>query len=428
MYNVQWIKIICMAIQLFSQSEFKNQTSVVITWIPADSLDLIAPEPLPAVSIQFQMSDSKTLISEYVLIPRQNLYQKKTAGEKQFVNLDKSFVTVTPHAVVFRKVLNSVLPDTLKFIAAKYEELFNQLMQTDSNQSIIRQEHGFSTDNGLRVIQMKEYPNYIDLEVAQSGTKLVQKIIPHHFPKNKMIRLTMIPEYGPAHTQWIEQPYHFGDSCIAFSEKTAIAVIDSGFSNAVKNIDHYSKNKVCSFCQDQIECAVMSAGCDVSAITHHWKTVVRRLLLIEKDFDPYEDIHRVYPGYEPKLSADSMLDYMGELSVDISQLPETAADKLPELVKLYDQYRKKAKKNPGKWNDGNMILGANDKEYDPSRDELILNEIGNRIKNIIESVKKEEIERIMKVNNIKKKTIRYKHFTFRHSDIIGSGRFTYVNN
>jgi hypothetical protein len=159
----------------------------------------------------------------------------------------------------------------------------------------------------------------------------------------------------------------------------------------------------------------------------YWKNDLRQLLLMENDFDPYKDIHRVYPGYEPKLTPDSMLDYMGGLSDVIDKLPAATLNQLPELLRMYETNRKSAKKNPGKWNDGNIILGANDKEYEPSRDELILNEIGNRITKIVESETKEAIERIMKENKIKLRKIRYRHFTFRHTDVMGSGRFTYVN-
>lgn len=427
MYNAEWVKIVCMAIQLFNHSELKDQATVHIGWIAPDSLGFVAPEQLPAATIRISDLNSQSVLSEYILIPRQNLYQKKTSGDDLMGDIDKTFVTVTPNAVIFRKVLRTILADSIKSLSMKHDSLFYRMIQNDSNQKIIKQEQGFSTDNGLQVIRMTEYPHYIDLGVAQPGTKITQKIIPENFPKNKMIRLSMIPDYGPVHTQWIEQPNYYYDSCVSLTEKAVINIIDSTFSDAVNNGNHTGKNILYSMCQARIKSSEFPVSCNSTSVTSHWIKILRQLLLFENDFDPYEDIHRVYPGYEPKLSPDSILDYMGELSVDISQLPESSLDRLPELVKLYEQFRKKAKKNPGHWNDGNMILGANDKEYAPTRDELLLNEIGNRIKKIVESEKREEIARIMKINKIKNKTIRYKHFTFRHTDVMGSGRFTYVD-
>lgn len=427
MYNAEWVKIICMAIQLFNHSELKDQATVHIGWIVPDSLGLVAPEQLPAATIRITDLKSQSVLSEYILIPRQNLYQKKTSGDDLMGDLDKTFVTVTPNAVIYRKVLRPILADSIKSLSMKHDSLFYRMIQNDSNQKVIRQEQGFSTDNGLRVIRMIEYPHYIDLGVAHPGTKITQKILTDNLPKNKMIRLSMIPDYGQVHTQWIEQPYHYYDSCVSLTEKTVANIIDSTFSDAVNYGTYSSKNMLYSLCQEQIERAEIPVSCIPSTIKSHWKKIIRQLLLFENYSDPYEDIHRVYPGYEPKMSPDSVLDYMGELSRDISQLPESAIDRLPELVKLYDQFIKTAKKNPGQWNDGNMMLGGNDKEYAPTRDELLLNETGNRIKKIIESEKKEEIARIMKINKIKNKTIRYKHFTFRHTDVMGSGRFTYVD-
>ncbi len=426
MNNVEWIKIIYMAVQLFHSSDFSGQTHLQIQWIIPDAYDFIAPDSLPAASISLVTPDGKQTLREYILIPRQNLYQKKISADDQNIRITQELISVTPFAIAFQAFAR--LTDTnLIRIAKKFDSRFYKLIQTDSNQRVIREDTGFTIPNGLRVIRMREYAHYIDLEVAQPGSKAVQRAIPDILPKNKMIRLSMIPDYGPIHTQWIEQPNNYYDSCVSLTEKAVINIIGSTFSDAVNNGNHAGKNILYSMCQDRIERANIPVSCNSTSVTSHWIKILRQLLLFENDFDPYEDIQRIYPGYEPKLSPDSILDYMGELSVDISQLPESSLDRLPELVKLYEQFRKKAKNNPGQWNDGNMILGANDKEYAPTREELLLNETGNRIKKIIESEKREEIARIMKINKIKNKTIRYKHFTFRHTDVMGSGRFTYVD-
>ena len=86
----------------------------------------------------------------------------------------------------------------------------------------------------------------------------------------------------------------------------------------------------------------------------------------------------------------------------------------------------KAKKNPGTWEQGNMILGAPEREYIPSDEELILCEIDNRLKNIITGTEKNTLLKYCKENGFIGKELNLFSIEIWHADVMGSGRFFYA--
>ena len=74
------------------------------------------------------------------------------------------------------------------------------------------------------------------------------------------------------------------------------------------------------------------------------------------------------------------------------------------------------------------MLGANLVEYKPTPEELILAEIGKRIKILLKNNSSLQITQIIKKHQIKKEFLEFNSYTFTHSDVMGSGRFFYVEN
>ena len=72
-----------------------------------------------------------------------------------------------------------------------------------------------------------------------------------------------------------------------------------------------------------------------------------------------------------------------------------------------------------------MILGARPKEYIPSKEELIADEIGERIRKTAEECIPMTLAEKSKTRVPKQ--LKYCHYTFTHSDVMGSGRFFYVD-
>lgn len=127
-----------------------------------------------------------------------------------------------------------------------------------------------------------------------------------------------------------------------------------------------------------------------------------------------------FPDYQPKTSPDTMLDYMPSLAPKWEIIPDAKIENLKLLVELFSKYNKEAAADPGKWEDGNIVLGAREREYRPSEAELLLCEVGERIQSLIESQPKESVKLELGVNE-------YLKFTFIHIDVMGSGRFYYVD-
>ncbi len=134
-----------------------------------------------------------------------------------------------------------------------------------------------------------------------------------------------------------------------------------------------------------------------------------------------------FPDYTPKLTEDTILDLRPRLSKRINALPKADIDHLGNLLALYADYRDQSYNTPGTYVAGNMILGANEKDYQPSDEELLLMEIGERIRMILTNLSKQQARQTETTHGKESETIEYRRFSFYHVDVMGSGRFFYVN-
>lgn len=141
-----------------------------------------------------------------------------------------------------------------------------------------------------------------------------------------------------------------------------------------------------------------------------------------------------FPDYEPKRTPDTIEDYIGHWAhasgVDathvLGKIPEAKLKNLSRALATFEEYQGKAVENPGKMERGNPILGADPEEYIPSEPELVVSEVGQVILSIIDSVSKEELLAYMKHESIPSQEISFTQVTFRHADVMGSGRFFYA--
>ena len=119
---------------------------------------------------------------------------------------------------------------------------------------------------------------------------------------------------------------------------------------------------------------------------------------------------------------------MPSLTGRIEGLPPAEPGSLPVLMEWYKIYKFKARRNRGEWVEGNVILGANPEEYRPSEEELMMGEVGDRIADIVKNSEKVERKKILRNAKIRTRKIKYMKFTFIHMDVMGSGRFFYVDS
>ena len=134
--------------------------------------------------------------------------------------------------------------------------------------------------------------------------------------------------------------------------------------------------------------------------------------------------------YEPKITPDTIEDYLRSPSkvYDVlGEIGEPSIGKLNKILGSFNKYKKKAKKNVGKIEKGNAAIGADPDQYYPSDEELIVSELGKLIVQVIDSYSKQQLRTLKLRHNIPSQQIRFFEITFRHVDVMGSGRFFYAD-
>jgi hypothetical protein len=142
---------------------------------------------------------------------------------------------------------------------------------------------------------------------------------------------------------------------------------------------------------------------------------------IKKSNPPPPTAEERFPDYKPKTSPDTVLDYRPQIGAELEKLPAAKLENLSRLLDLLEEYKQKSKQNPGRTEEGNVILGADPQEYVPSDDELVQSEIGKRIKQVVDAAAPGALKR-------KERQLEYGSITFRHVDVMGSGRFFYASS
>lgn len=142
----------------------------------------------------------------------------------------------------------------------------------------------------------------------------------------------------------------------------------------------------------------------------------------------------LFGDYYSKDTPDTVYDYLPnidrqeEYQTILKNLPPTELRNLKDLLASFDEYAEKARKNRGKYVEGNMLLGAKAQEYNPSGEDLVLAEIGKKIKSVVDTTTKDSLNKYLKQENITRKEIQYDYFTFTHYDVMGVGRFFYASD
>jgi hypothetical protein len=148
----------------------------------------------------------------------------------------------------------------------------------------------------------------------------------------------------------------------------------------------------------------------------------------EKDSEEM-DYKKKFPDYKPKISMDTIYDYNKtpkEVIELLEKIGKPSLEKLEKILELLKKYQKETNNNPGKYVQGNVALGADPEEYIPSKSELLVSELGKMIQVILDQHSKKEINDWKQKEDIPSQTITFTEITFRHTDVMGSGRFFYA--
>ncbi|MFT3723222.1 MAG: hypothetical protein QM773_06505 [Hyphomonadaceae bacterium] len=137
------------------------------------------------------------------------------------------------------------------------------------------------------------------------------------------------------------------------------------------------------------------------------------------------DAAATFPGYTPKDTADTVLDYRATVSGDINALPPVSDG--AALARAFIEWKAKAAALPGAYEQGAVQLGADPQEYRPSDAELVAAEAGDRLAAALSGADEAARAGIAAVLGDKPESRVYRRFDYRHSDVMGSGRYFYAS-
>ncbi len=142
------------------------------------------------------------------------------------------------------------------------------------------------------------------------------------------------------------------------------------------------------------------------------------------------DEKNIFKDYTPKKTPDTIEDYLkipSKVYEILGEVGEADISQLNNMLTLFNKYEKKAKKSVGKFEKGNVAIGADLDQYYPSDEELIVSELGKRITQLIESYSKQQLRTLKLIYKIMSQQILFFEISFRHVDVMGSGRFFYAD-
>ena len=417
-----WIMLYAYGASLLGFSEMGG-VLVEYEWKVSEDSSISIKENREVMILTFKDSESKNILKTYYLIPWTEIYEKTGSNDADISFMsDIALLCVTPNCVVYEKFMSSGLEASEQNKSELIEKKVKQMLDYD----LYNREHDYKegyTFKGLQIINMHEYENYIELNIALPGSDAVDyDALRAEFPK-KMIRLVLQPDDGPVKIIWINS----GTNALSeFLNKYELDITQTIKDGIVKESNHVTQQDYYLYTQEKVEDLVKKyKGSDDD---HKY---LKRLIahLFHRILDGTETVYNeneMFPDYQPKVTPDITTDFRPSLTDEIQQIPYAKLENLPELVVKYSRYYNLAKENPGKWEDGNMILGANPREYNPSDAELMLFETGIRLQYIAENYDSKAIKTELKQAKLHLKKIEFNEFTFTHSDVMGSGRFFYV--
>jgi len=144
--------------------------------------------------------------------------------------------------------------------------------------------------------------------------------------------------------------------------------------------------------------------------------------------DEGPSIQEHFPGYKLKTTPDTVFDFRPQLGDRVAKLPPAALESLPGLLDELVRRKALALKNPGEWREGSIPLGGDPQEYNPSDEELLVGELGNRIGQVVAAEKAEAVQRVLSAAGFNGTAVDYGRILFRHVDVMGSGRFFYASS
>ena len=433
----EWTRILGEVCRLINKVLFDNTVMVELKWKGSDRYYLFSrpsqrEDRILEISI-ISVTTRKRLI-KYTVVPWRNFTRDFSNGKLTIVRIDDRLLTVTGYAVIFVSYPSLCLNPEEDTALKRFDKTFNRVIDYESSRTLIKKagNTGLDIPSGVRIISCNVFKYYIDMEIAVPGSELPGHSRWETVSRNRMLRLTLIPDKGKIKRIWImpEDP-EIMEKYASFEKE-----IQNIFTEAVYTsiTTPGERNRIYDEAVIRIRDLLNEENSKYETMLERWLLVFKTVSNRRAEFHGLargvatKPVHKtLFPDYTPKLTPDSAEDFMPLIGEKIDNIPAALIINLPDLLNLFIKYRQHAEENPGHWEIGNMILGAREKEYIPSEDEILLSETGNRIRKIITSESKKEIKRLLQGKHGELRELKYMMFTFTHVDVMGSGRFFYVN-
>ncbi len=341
------------------------------TWSTLAAVGFTGRDEIRPIEVAFARSGETAPFLLYYLVPWQPLYANRRDDTPR---IGPQLVTVTEPALVFSAPgTDPVVPADL--LAAVTGAVESEL-DVAANQAEQPGDLAAPLPEGLRLIRARRHLHYLELEVAVPGTSVVKDAELQAVAPGQMIRVLMVPDTGPVAERWLAPS----------APAAAKPAHDAGSGERGDDDD---------------------SGSAVEPVPAGPESM--------------------FPDYQPKRSPDTILDYRGSLAGAVAGLPAADLEHLGQLIGALADHQGRAAKNPGTWVDGNMVLGADPKQYRPGDDELLVSELGARIAQVVAATPPAELTAALDRAKITERELTYGAISIRHVDAMGSGRFFYAS-
>ena len=417
---ITWLHLLSWSLKVMTLADFPSSISVETQWRTSGELPFVWTGRKEALEILFKIDGNNRVSNRYLLLPSCDLALIRTDVDSPAIQPE--CLGVTPFCLVYRLPIDfSPLSTTEESLQKRIELIFRNHLNIQSYEPV-QIENGITLPGEVQVIRLEEFPNSVDLQIAVAG-RVSYDSLRYRFP-GKMIHLTLIPDQGEPAQRWIKGGNddtrcdfeNFSDLFAHLEELLREASSQKSFPD-ITTYYHQAVEQLNVFFDDR------QGDNNCRSLFYSW---IQRLFCQSRQVSvtPEWDL---FPDYQPKESPDEVLDFRNALQDQLITIPTSHPDHMKSLLKFFRLYRRLARKNPGNWEEGNMILGARAKEYIPSDEELILAEVGKRIMGTMETFHQDQRSKVLRGLWCLPRILRFSEFTFTHSDVMGSGRFFYVD-
>ncbi|MFP4364148.1 MAG: hypothetical protein ACLFR1_09790 [Spirochaetia bacterium] len=369
-----------------------------------------------------QIHTENALCAEFHFVPWAEFTFLQGDDHSLMFKPDLELLCVTDFAVVFEQYVQPNdtcnTNNTKDFLSELLTALNIEALDTLQEEELTIPEH-------VQEISHKVYPKWVDLEIAVPGSRLPEPEKWKHVCKNRMLRISLIPDHGRITTLWMPSEAEAGD--IEDDEELRVVnILDNAFRDMLKKDGE--KKRAYEKANRELRDLFPKNTRGNKLYQKYELRLFRWLGMKTEDFSKgiYPREETVFGGYQPKKTPDTAQDYMPELHTEFAVLPAASSENAESLLQSFFDYRKQAQECPGRWEEGNPLLGAKPKEYLPSKEELLLEETGKRVSAVFNSLSGVEKNNLLNKTGFKEKQLEYNEFRFVHVDIMGSGRFFYV--